>query len=80
MDLPTAEEIEDNPGGAIIRLRNLRCELDAAEVAAIRAAVRHGWNMTAIAHRFGISRQAVTQRPKRTGGRRHGSAQNASRR
>ena len=43
MDLPTAEEIEDNPGGAIIRLRNLRCELDAAEVAAIAAAVRHGW-------------------------------------
>ena len=31
MELPTPEEIEDDPGAAIIRLRNLRSELDGAE-------------------------------------------------
>lgn len=65
MDLPTPDEIEDDPGGAIVRLRNLRSELDGAERAAITAAVRQGWSLTAIADRFGISRQAVTQRMQR---------------
>ena len=60
--MPTDDEIADNPGDALVRLRDLRCDLERAEELAIAAAVKAGWSLRSAATALGVSRQAVTQR------------------
>ena len=74
MMLPTDDEIRWNPGGALRAIRNVRCEMEVAESAAIRAAVAAGWSLRSVAIELGVSRQAVTQRLQRELGLRRPAA------
>ena len=56
MMLPTDDEIRWNPGRALRAIRNVRCEVEVSESAAIRAAVAAGWSLRSVSIELGVSR------------------------
>lgn len=65
MDLPTAEELDKDPGESMRRLRRLAAEIDEAEMTAIVAWLRRGGTLSGLASRIGVSRQSLNQRMQR---------------
>ena len=74
MTIPTSDEIQHQLAAALRAIRDARCELEAAESAAIRAAVCFGWSVRSVSIELGMSRQAVTQRLQRELGTRRPAA------
>ena len=65
MEMPTAHELNTDPAGSLRRLRGIRADMEAAEMTAIAAWMRRGGNLSGLAVRVGVSRQALNQRMQR---------------
>ena len=69
MMLPTDDEIRWNPGRALRAIRNVRCEVEVSESAAIRAAVAAGWSLRSVSIELGVRRNAALAPGTSGGGR-----------